>query len=83
MLDDDFKEWVAKAQPRWRRVVRLAQERGIPVLAMGGSLSYYDSIRTENLPQNLTQGQRDFFGAHTYFRTDKPGEGPFHTEWGT
>jgi 6-phosphogluconate dehydrogenase len=49
------------------------------VLAMGGSLSFYDSYRRERLPQNLTQAQRDFFGAHTYERIDGPGV--FHTEW--
>jgi 6-phosphogluconate dehydrogenase len=82
MLDDHFRAWVTNAQPRWRSVVRLAQERGIPVLAMSSSLAYYDSIRAERLPLNLTQGQRDFFGAHTYERVDQPGKGPFHTEWG-
>jgi 6-phosphogluconate dehydrogenase len=81
MLDEHFRTWVTSAQPRWRSVVRLAQERGIPVLAMGSSLAYYDSIRAERLPLNLTQAQRDYFGAHTYERTDKPGQGPFHTEW--
>ena len=49
---------------------------------MSSSLAYYDSIRAERLPLNLTQGQRDFFGAHTYERVDQPGKGPFHTEWG-
>jgi 6-phosphogluconate dehydrogenase len=49
---------------------------------MSSSLAYYDSIRAERLPLNLTQAQRDFFGAHTYERVDKPGQGPFHTEWG-
>ena len=81
MLDDHFRAWVTNAQPRWRSVVRLAQERGIPVLAMSSSLAYYDSIRAERLPLNLTQAQRDFFGAHTYERVDKPGQGPFHTQW--
>jgi 6-phosphogluconate dehydrogenase len=82
MLDEHFRAWVSNAQPRWRSVVRLAQERGIPVLAMSSSLAYFDSIRAERLPLNLTQAQRDFFGAHTYERVDKPGQGPFHTEWG-
>jgi 6-phosphogluconate dehydrogenase len=53
--------------------------RGIPVPAMSASLGYYDSYRTERLPANLLQAQRDYFGAHTYERTDKPGT--FHTEW--
>jgi len=82
LLDDHFKAWVTEAQPRWRHVVQTALERGIPVLAMSASLAYYDSIRAERLPLNLTQAQRDFFGAHTYERVDQPGKGPFHTEWG-
>jgi 6-phosphogluconate dehydrogenase len=80
LLDDHFRAWVGEAQPRWRHVVQTAQSMGIPVLAMSASLSYYDSVRAERLPLNLTQAQRDFFGAHTYERTDKPGV--FHTEWG-
>jgi len=81
LLDDHFKAWVTEAQPRWRHVVQTAQSQGIPVLAMSSSLAYYDSVRAERLPLNLTQAQRDFFGAHTYERVDKPGQGPFHTEW--
>jgi 6-phosphogluconate dehydrogenase len=81
LLDDHFKAWVTEAQPRWRHVVETAQRMGIPTLAMSASLAYYDSVRSERLPQNLTQAQRDFFGAHTYERTDKPGT--FHTEWGS
>ncbi|HZE95981.1 MAG TPA: NADP-dependent phosphogluconate dehydrogenase [Planctomycetota bacterium] len=83
LLDDHFKAWVTEAQPRWRHVVATAQSQGIPVLAMSSSLAYYDSVRSERLPLNLTQAQRDFFGAHTYERIDKPGKGPFHTEWGS
>jgi 6-phosphogluconate dehydrogenase len=83
LLDDHFKAWVTEAQPRWRHVVQTAQAQGIPVLAMSSSLAYYDSVRAERLPLNLTQAQRDFFGAHTYERVDKPGKGPFHTEWGS
>jgi 6-phosphogluconate dehydrogenase len=83
LLDDHFKAWVTQAQPRWRHVVQTAQAQGIPVLAMSSSLAYYDSVRAERLPLNLTQAQRDFFGAHTYERVDKPGQGPFHTEWGS
>jgi 6-phosphogluconate dehydrogenase len=81
LLDDHFRAWVTDAQPRWRHVVQTAQSQGIPVLAMSSSLAYYDSVRSERLPLNLTQAQRDFFGAHTYERVDKPGQGPFHTEW--
>jgi len=83
LLDEHFKGWVAQAQDRWRHVVQTAQASGIPVLAMSSSLAYYDTVRAERLPLNLTQAQRDFFGAHTYERVDKPGQGPFHTEWGT
>jgi 6-phosphogluconate dehydrogenase len=63
----------------WRKTVAIGTGRGIPLPAMTASLSYYDSLRRERLPQNLIQAQRDFFGAHTYERTDK--EGSFHTEW--
>jgi 6-phosphogluconate dehydrogenase len=81
LLDDHFQAWVTEAQPRWRHVIQTAQSMGIPVLAMGASLAYYDSIRARRLPQNLTQAQRDYFGAHTYERVDRPGQGPFHTDW--
>jgi 6-phosphogluconate dehydrogenase len=79
LLDDHFRSWVTEAQPRWRQVVEVAQARGIPVLALGASLAYYDAVRAERLPLNLTQAQRDFFGAHTYERVDRPGT--FHTDW--
>jgi 6-phosphogluconate dehydrogenase len=81
LLDPHFRDWVGRAQAPWRRVVRVAQDHGIPVPAMSASLAYYDSVRAVRLPQNLTQAQRDFFGAHTYERVDQPGKGPFHTEW--
>jgi 6-phosphogluconate dehydrogenase len=61
----------------------LANELGIPVPAFSASLDYFDSYRRASLPQNLTQAQRDYFGAHTYERTDKPRGEFFHTEWGT
>ncbi|MCI0490462.1 MAG: NADP-dependent phosphogluconate dehydrogenase [Blastocatellia bacterium] len=81
LLDPDFKAWVLDAQPRWRQAVTVAQSRGIPVPAMSGSLAYFDAYRTANLPLNLTQAQRDFFGSHTYIRVDRPDDGPIHTEW--
>ncbi|HLQ38665.1 MAG TPA: NADP-dependent phosphogluconate dehydrogenase, partial [Planctomycetota bacterium] len=65
----------------WRRVVALAAEHGVPTLAMGSSLSYFDSFRRANLPQNLTQAQRDCFGAHTFERVDRPAGQFFHHEW--
>ena len=70
---------MADRQDAWRYVVQTAVGLGIPVPAMGSSLAYYDSYRTERLPANLTQAQRDFFGANTYRRVDR--EGVFHTEW--
>ena len=82
LLDPDFKAWVLEAQPRWRQAVTTAQSLGIPAAAMSASLAYFDTYRAANLPLNLTQAQRDFFGSHTYQRTDKPDGGPFvHTEW--
>ena len=82
LLDDAFRESVANAQPAWRRAVTFAQSHGIPVPAFSGSLAYFDSYRTADLPQNLTQAQRDFFGAHTYQRNDKGPDTPFvHTDW--
>jgi 6-phosphogluconate dehydrogenase len=81
LLDPDFKSWVEEAQPNWRLAVTTAMQNGVPVLAMACSLNYFDMYRTANLPLNLTQAQRDFFGSHTYERTDKPGAPPVHTEW--
>lgn len=81
LLDEDFRAWLQNSQTNWRKVVGLAQQSGIPVLAMSASLAYFDSYRTANLPQNLTQAQRDFFGAHTYERIDKPELGAIHTDW--
>ncbi len=79
MLDPEFKQAIHDRQMAWRRVVAAAAQIGIPVPAMSSSLAYYDSYRTADLPQNLTQAQRDFFGAHTFERIDKPGV--FHHEW--
>jgi 6-phosphogluconate dehydrogenase len=81
LLDEDFKAWVLEAQPRWRQAVTAAQSLGIPAAAMSASLAYFDTYRTASLPLNLTQAQRDFFGSHTYKRTDKPDAGFIHTEW--
>ena len=79
LLDDAFREAVESRQEAWRLVVQTAVGMGIPVLAMSSSLAYFDAYRSERLPANITQAQRDYFGAHTYRRTDK--EGSFHTEW--
>jgi 6-phosphogluconate dehydrogenase len=81
LLDPDFKTWVLDAQPRWRQAVTTAQSLGIPAAAMSASLAYFDAYRTAELPLNLTQAQRDFFGSHTYKRKDHPETGPIHTEW--
>jgi len=74
-----FAEAITKAVPAWRRVVAVAVQLGIPAPVFSSSLAYYDGLRSERLPAALTQGLRDFFGAHTYRRTDK--EGTFHTLW--
>jgi len=79
LLDEAFRQAVEERQGAWRQVVKTAIDLGLPVLAMGASLSYYDAYRSEVLPANLIQAQRDFFGAHTYRRTDM--EGVFHTVW--
>jgi 6-phosphogluconate dehydrogenase len=81
LLDEDFRAWMDEAQDSWRMTVNTAQQHGVPCLAMSASLAYFDSYRTANLPQNLTQAQRDFFGAHTYERVDKPSAGAIHTDW--
>ncbi|MGK2859727.1 MAG: NADP-dependent phosphogluconate dehydrogenase [Thermoanaerobaculia bacterium] len=81
VLDPDFKAWIEKSQANWRLAVATAVQHGVPVLAMSASLGYFDMYRSANLPLNLTQAQRDFFGSHTYERTDKPQAGFIHTEW--
>jgi 6-phosphogluconate dehydrogenase len=79
LLHPEFSTWILKAQDSWRMVIQTANGLGIPCLAFSASLNYFDSYRRDRLPQNLTQAQRDFFGAHTYERVDR--EGIFHTEW--
>jgi 6-phosphogluconate dehydrogenase len=81
LLDPYFKEQVGKAQAAWRRVVAKAVQKGIPVPAMSSTLAFYDGYRRESLPANLLQAQRDYFGAHTYQRVDKPRGEYFHTNW--
>ena len=81
LLDAEFNSKIEQAQSGWRIVVSTAMQQGLPVLAMSSSLGYFDMYRTANLPLNLTQAQRDFFGSHTYERVDKPGGGFIHTEW--
>ncbi len=79
MLDENFAQAVTSRQADWRSVVKTAVELGIPVPALSSSLAYFDAYRSERLPANLTQAQRDFFGAHTYRRIDR--DGVFHTQW--
>jgi len=79
LLAPYFCKAVEKAQPAWRNVVATAVHLGIPVPAFSSALAYYDGYRSERLPANLLQAQRDYFGAHTYRRLDK--EGVFHTDW--
>jgi 6-phosphogluconate dehydrogenase len=79
MLDENFSKAMAAGQQALRDIVQTAVSAGIPVPALGSSLAYYDSYRSARLPANLTQGHRDFFGAHTYRRVDR--DGVFHTDW--
>lgn len=79
LLDPYFKNIVESYQDAWRNVVSTAVAYGIPVPGFASALSYYDSYRTERLPANLLQAQRDYFGAHTFKRVDK--EGVFHHQW--
>lgn len=81
LLDPFFKEKVLTAQSGWRSVVASAVTNGIPVPSMSAALSYFDGYRTERLPANLLQAQRDFFGAHTYERVDRERGTFFHTNW--
>lgn len=81
LLAPFFKEVVDKAQAGWRRVVSKAIENGIPTPAFATALNYYDGYRNDRLPANLLQAQRDYFGAHTYERIDKPRGEFFHTNW--
>ncbi|MFJ4840579.1 NADP-dependent phosphogluconate dehydrogenase [Streptomyces sp. NPDC088746] len=80
LADKSFAEEIAAAQDDWRAVIATAVTQGVPTPAFAATLAYYDSLRAERLPAALTQGQRDYFGAHTYHRTDRPGT--FHTLWG-
>jgi 6-phosphogluconate dehydrogenase len=79
LFDGYFIKAIEDAATAWRQVVSKASLAGIPVPAFASSLSYFDGLRAERLPAALVQGQRDFFGAHTYKRVDMPGT--FHTLW--
>ncbi len=81
LLDPYFSTITADAQNAWRTVIKTAVDLGIPIPAMSAALNYYDGYRSERLPANLLQAQRDYFGAHTYERLDKPRGEYFHTNW--
>jgi len=81
LLDNFFKKAIRQSQKGWRNVIAIAAKRGIPVPAMSTALAFFDSYRTEQLPANLLQAQRDYFGAHTYERVDHPRGEYFHTNW--
>ena len=81
LLDPYFKNIVEKAQAGWRRVCATALTHGVPVPALTSALCYFDGLRSEQLPANLLQAQRDYFGAHTYERIDRPRGEFFHTNW--
>ena len=81
LLDPFFRKQIESAQEAWRRVVAKAVRKGIPAPAMSSALAFFDGYRRESLPANLLQAQRDYFGAHTYQRTDEPRGRYFHTNW--
>ena len=81
LLDPYFNEAIQKAQNNWRAAVSAAVRHGIPSPTLSSSLAYYDGYRNARLPQNLLQAQRDYFGAHSYERTDRPRGEFFHIDW--
>jgi 6-phosphogluconate dehydrogenase len=81
LLDEFFQKAMAEAHEGWRRTVSSAALLGIPTPAMSSALAFFDGYRRARLPANLLQAQRDYFGAHTYERTDKPRGEFFHTNW--
>jgi 6-phosphogluconate dehydrogenase len=81
LLDDYFRGEIKRCQKGWRNVVATAAKKGIPVPAFGTALAFFDQYRSAVLPANLLQAQRDYFGAHTYERVDKPRGEFFHTNW--
>ncbi len=81
LLDEEFQQVITAAEAGWRRVLAAATPLAIPLPAMSASLAYFDAYTSANLPQNLTQAQRDYFGAHTYQRADDPSGAFIHTDW--
>jgi 6-phosphogluconate dehydrogenase len=83
MLDPYFRDVLHEGQGRWRQTVASAIQNGMPVPAFSSALAYFDGYRSAELPANLLQAQRDYFGAHTYERTDQPRGKFFHLDWPT
>ena len=81
LLDDFFRAAIRQTQPSWRRVIVRSVQLGLPIPVFSAALSYYDGYRNPSLPANLLQAQRDYFGAHTYERIDRPRGQMFHTDW--
>jgi 6-phosphogluconate dehydrogenase len=81
LLAPYFKDAIDRSQAAWRRVVAIAAQNGLPVPAFSSALAYYDGYRNPRLSANILQAQRDYFGAHTYERVDKPRGEFFHTDW--
>jgi len=81
LMDDYFSSVLDSTQGGWRKIIAMAVERGIPVPALSSAIAFYDGYRTGRLPANLLQAQRDYFGAHTYERLDKPAGERYHTNW--
>jgi 6-phosphogluconate dehydrogenase len=81
LLDEYFQAEVEGAQDSWRRVVATAVRTGLPVPAMSSALAFYDGYRRERVSANMIQAQRDYFGAHTYERVDRPRGEFYHTDW--
>ena len=81
LLDPFFTSEIARTQSNWRSVIAAAAQAGVPIPTFGSALSYYDGYRSANLPANLLQAQRDYFGAHTYERVDQPRGKFFHLDW--
>ena len=81
LLDDYFKDKIHQSQAGWRKVIAKGVETGVPMPAMSAALAFYDGYRTESLPANLLQAQRDYFGAHTYEKVDGPEGKRFHSNW--
>ncbi|MEO5698143.1 MAG: hypothetical protein ABIQ60_13530 [Burkholderiaceae bacterium] len=81
LLDPFFRKAIKGCTRSWRKVVSMAVKKGIPVPAFSTALAFFDGLRSERLPANLLQAQRDYFGAHTYERIDKPRGEFFHTNW--